>query len=107
MSGSPFPFGSLPFEVLLNVIGLLDHRDINSICQLSRAFDEIATPVLYECVEWGRFLWEPVAGVYPTVGSPPVHNRRLKLIPLKVALSRIPAPSSTSELRSCRDFGCW
>ena len=52
MSNIPLSLGYMPFEVLVNISGMLSSRDTSSMCRLSRTFDEMMAPVLYTAVEW-------------------------------------------------------
>ena len=52
MSSSTFPLSNLPFDVLHQVIEVLDRGDIYSLCQVSRGFDALGAPVLYRTLKW-------------------------------------------------------
>jgi hypothetical protein len=104
MSNSTFPLSNLPFDVLHQVIEILDHGDIHSLCQVSRGFDAIGAPILYRILKWDEdagFLYLEEGFVYVCFW---LFVLRAEPTPKLEAVSSVSTSPSPSQLCPGRDI---
>ena len=53
-------FPTLPPELMLVIIGLLSHKDLQTFCLLSQSSRQLALPALFRKLVYSQFVWHRI-----------------------------------------------